>query len=71
MSALAVALGIGAGLLAVCSCSGQPKAEAQYVAIVAGCEVALDIERDAGEAGATNETAEGCRAALHSWEHAK
>lgn len=65
------ALVLAIGFAALASCSGQSRSEAQYAAIVAGCKAGLDIERDAGEAGAVNETAEGCRAALRSWEHAK
>jgi len=53
------------------ACGSVTRSEANYAAIVAGCKASLDIERDAGEAGAENKTAEGCRAALDSWERAK
>lgn len=67
---LALVLGIAA--LCMASCSGaQTKSQAELAAIVAGCEVSLDLERDAGEAGAASETGDGCRAALHSWERTK
>jgi hypothetical protein len=57
---------------AVAGCSGaQDKAQAQLAAIVTGCEVGLAIERDAGEAGAADQTATGCKAELRAWEHAK
>lgn len=67
---LAAALGVGACLLASCG-GAQSKTQAQLVAITAGCQAALDIERDAGEAGATSQTERGCRASLHAWEGTK
>lgn len=66
----ALVLACCVGALADCS-GAQDKAQAQLAAITAGCEVSLSIERDAGEAGAAYDTAKGCKAALHSWEHAK
>lgn len=68
--ALAMVLGSGASLLDACS-GAQSAKQAQLATIVSGCKVALDIERDAGEAGAADDTADGCKAALHSWERAK
>lgn len=67
--ALAAVLGVGACLLVNCS-GAQSKAQAQLATITAGCKVALGIERDAGDAGATNQTEQGCRASLHAWEAA-
>ncbi|HEY6824146.1 MAG TPA: hypothetical protein VI195_06875 [Steroidobacteraceae bacterium] len=68
----ALACLLGANALCLADCGGaQPKAQAQLAAIVAGCKVSLDLERDAGEAGAIGETEQGCRAALHTWERAK
>lgn len=64
-AARALVLGIGA--CAVVACSGaQDKAQVQLATITAGCKVAL--ERDAGEAGAADDTARGCASALHAWE---
>lgn len=61
-------------LLVVCilvaSCSGaQDKNEATYAAIVAGCKVSLDVDRDAGAAGAVDDESRACDKTLKVWEN--
>ena len=66
----ALVLGIGLGVVAACS-GAQTKNQADLAAITAGCRVGLDLERDAGEAGAADDTARGCAAELRAWENTK
>lgn len=58
------------GLVAACG-AAQDKSEAAYAAIVAGCKVSLDIDRDAGEAGAVDTEAKACDKTLKVWESHK
>jgi hypothetical protein len=56
--------------LVLASCSGaQDKAQAQFAAITVGCTASLDLDRDAGAAGAVNAEADACRKTLHVWEN--
>lgn len=64
-AALVLACGIGC----VVGCSGaQDKSKATYAAIVAGCKVSLDLDRDAGAAGAIDDEARACHETLKVWE---
>lgn len=66
------ALVLAASACAVVACSGaQTQSQAELGAITAGCKVSLDLERGFGEAGAADDTARGCSAALRTWEKAK
>lgn len=54
-AARALVLGIGACVVVACS-GAQDKAQVQLATITAGCKASLDLERDAGEAGAADDT---------------
>jgi hypothetical protein len=69
--AVTCALVLASGLGLLDGCGGESRAQAQYAAIVAGCKASLDITRDAGDAGATSDVEDGCKAALLAWEHDK
>lgn len=60
-------LGVSAALLVACS-AAQDKTEAAYAAIVGGCKVSLDLDRDAGAAGAVDDEARGCDKTLKVWQ---
>jgi hypothetical protein len=57
-----------AAIVVACSAS-QSRFDLQLTAITAGCKVSLDLERDAGAAGAADDTARGCEAALRTLDH--
>ncbi len=57
---------------AVFACgAAQDKEQATLAAITAGCKVSLDLDRDAGAAGAVDAEADACRKTLHVWEARK
>lgn len=64
----AVVLACCAGLLAASCGAAQDKEQATLGAIVAGCVASLDVDRDAGAAGATVDEAKACRETQHQWE---
>lgn len=62
-AALACALAV---LCAMSCTAAQDRASLQLTAITAGCKASLDLEHDAGAAGAADATSKGCEAALHT-----
>lgn len=64
----ALVLACFAGLMAASCGAAQDKEQATLGAIVAGCVASLDIDRDAGAAGAIDDEAKACRETQHQWE---
>ncbi len=65
---LLLLLVLGASLhLAACG-AAQDKEQATLSAITLGCKVSLDLDRDAGAAGAVDAEEDACRKTLHVWE---
>ncbi len=65
---LLLLLVLGASLHLVACGAAQDKEQATLAAITAGCKVSLDLDRDAGAAGAVDAEADACRKTLHVWE---
>lgn len=63
---LLVLLGVSVHLVA-CG-AAQDKQQAELAAITAGCKVSLDLDRDAGAAGAVDAESDACRKTMHVWE---
>ncbi len=63
---LILLLGVSVHLVA-CG-AAQDKEQAILAAITAGCDVSLQLDRDAGAAGAVDAEADACRKTMHVWE---
>jgi hypothetical protein len=66
---------VGALVLAGCACfvalscgAAQDAEQAKFGAIVAGCIAGLDVDREAGAAGAIDDETKACRETQHQWE---